>query len=448
MTFDVYDNFVVMYGGCGVTCPLGDTWKFYADTWTQLTPTTSPPARYNAAFSYDLAGDFAFLVGGIGTQGKVLGEMGWAFQVNDWTVGTLTNQFPRTPVPSPRFGASLAYNTTGGYVLLFGGCQFTSFGGCGPLANQADTWEYSNGMWTELCSNCGPSARWDASLVFVLPTSSEGYFLLVGGCPAVSSTCSPAHVLDDVWKFSGTSWVLLTSTPGFGARADASMAFDPSVGAGGGEVVIFGGIGNPPPGGTGVWDNCYRLSLGTGTWSSVTVASGLSGRFGAASTFDTATHDILLFGGEASGGSVDSDTWTFTTGGVWTQVHPTSSPPPLFDESMAYDAFDGYVLLFGGASTGGLLKLANWTFSGSVTWTQIHPAASPGARWGAEMMFDPDAGPNGFTVLFGGSAERNGWVSGTATEAAAGPGLGDTWQYLGEPIPTGTPDWTELSLYG
>jgi len=90
----------------------------------------------------------------------------------------------------------------------------------------------------------------------------------------------------------------------------------------------------------------------------------------------------------------------------------------------AYDPARGVIVIFGGigevvsGSVAGIDALSDtWTFDGR-RWTQRHPAASPGPRWGAVMAFDVAGGR---LLLFGGT-----------TQSAGVPRvLGDTWSWDG-----------------
>jgi hypothetical protein len=105
---------------------------------------------------------------------------------------------------------------------------------------------------------------------------------------------------------------------------------------------------------------------------------------------------------------------------TWAEVSPKFGPSPRWQASMAYDAADGYVLLFGG-SNGSVTSGQTYSYSNG-TWSMLSPIPSPSARSEASMAYDAQ---DGYTLLFGGRAS-NGKV------------LGDTWEYLG-----GT--WTNLT---
>jgi hypothetical protein len=159
---------------------------------------------------------------------------------------------------------------------------------------------------------------------------------------------------------------------------------------------------------------------------------------------------------------------TPTTGLAWTQVFTIGAPPSVVHPRMAYDAADGYVVVWGGEprtrpyldtnstwtfandtwtnrtgtgaapfgygggasmvydSTDGtvLLEATNLSFSGertwayhAGTWTELFPSHQPTPRWYATMAFDPLLNE---TVLFGGLG---------LTPEGGELWLADTWVY-------------------
>ena len=124
------------------------------------------------------------------------------------------------------------------------------------------------------------------------------------------------------------------------------MAFDPAEN----ETILFGG--SPP----NVWgyDN-YTWAYQNGTWVnlSLTTAPPGSGRMGL--VYDVADGYLLAFGGisfETCAQPFPScnSTWVFQSG-HWRML-PTTHTPPLLEDGndyvvgMAYDAKDGYVVLY------------------------------------------------------------------------------------------------------
>jgi len=202
-------------------------------------------------------------------------------------------------------------------------------------------------------------------------------------------------------------------------RLSGEMVFDSHDG----YVLLFGGESFSA--GPLVWQNDTWTFSG-GAWTNVTnPADAPSGRLGAGLADDPADHEVVLFGGSSKQTSYLNDTWTYS-GGVWTNLSPTHSPPRMFWAAMAYDNQTSSVLLFGG-NTGGSPSQAytnqTWEFHAG-TWTNITTVVAPPGRDGATMVYDPaDSG----MLLFGGLGPVN--------------YFNDTWSYSG-----GT--WSQVTTSG
>ncbi|MDG6913209.1 MAG: hypothetical protein JRN35_09055, partial [Nitrososphaerota archaeon] len=141
-------------------------------------------------------------------------------------------------------------------------------------------------------------------------------------------------------------------------------------------------------------------------WTNVSSATSPSPRSSPALAFDAKDGYILLYGGSSPDYSELTDTWTFSSG-AWTELSPPagSAPGPAGSNSLAYDWADGYCVLFQG-STG-----ETWTFQHG-SWSELN-ITGPSARWGAAFAADDSTGS---LLLFGGR-------SGASTMDE------DTWEY-------------------
>jgi hypothetical protein len=119
-------------------------------------------------------------------------------------------------------------------------------------------------------------------------------------------------------------------------------------------------------------------------------------RWLASIAYDAKDGYAVLFGGNEYSANF-GDTWKFVND-KWTNITTTPSPSVRSFASMAYDAHDGYVVLFGGGGASGNLLADTWKFVGGV-WKNITPSVSPSPRDGAGMAYDTDLGE---LVLFGG----------------------------------------------
>ncbi|MFC2052645.1 kelch repeat-containing protein, partial [Chloroflexota bacterium] len=218
IVFDSNRDKVVLFGSWNGSTHLGDTWEYdgTSQTWTEVTPVTSPPARSSHAIVFD------------SNRGKVVLFGGWNGSTNlddtweyDGTSQTWTEVTP-TSSPSARSSHAIVFDSNRGKVVLFGGWNGST--------NLDDTWEYdgTSQTWTEVTPTSSPSARYAHAMVF---DSSRGKIVLFNGFDGTW--------LGDSWEYDGTNntWtdiIPVTSPP---ARISHAMVFDNSRG----KVVLFGG---------------------------------------------------------------------------------------------------------------------------------------------------------------------------------------------------------------
>jgi len=135
-----------------------------------------------------------------------------------------------------------------------------------------------------------------------------------------------------------------------------------------------------------------------GTWRNLSIASAPSPRFGFGLAYDAEDGYVVLFGGSSQTTSFLSDTWTYS-GGVWTNITKPTAPPARFWASMTYDEPDGFVVLFGGLSIGYVDMNDTWKFVGG-DWSQLSAPTHPSARDGSAIAsFNPAQNQ---VILFGG----------------------------------------------
>jgi len=253
-----------------------------------------------------------------------------------------------------------------------------------------------------------------------LPSRWSRLRLALTALLCMGSVCTPA--LAQVTQLP--SWVERSPATSPRGRSFATMAYDTATG----NMVLFGGTNCSGA-------NCILDSLLSDTWvwngSTWTEESPTNyppARDAATMAYDAAAGNMVLFGGEVSGAgpnNVVGDTWVWN-GSAWTEAS-TTGPPARDSATMAYDAATGNMVLFGGATTTGTNLCETclndtWVWNGN-SWTEEFPAASPPARIDASMAYDAATGN---VVLFGG-VDASG---GTFVD------LDDTWVWNGS-------TWTE-----
>jgi hypothetical protein len=138
--------------------------------------------------------------------------------------------------------------------------------------------------------------------------------------------------------------------------------------------------------------------------------------------YDAADGYVLLFGGQNST-SYLGDTWNFTQGN-WTRLNVSTAPSNRSEASMVYDSGDGYVLLFGGTSGTRKAWGDTWSFKGGSWFNATGPAGpGPSPRFGASIVDDV---ADGFVLLLGGESPTGALLTDAWTFH------GGRWAYLGD----------------
>ncbi|HEY6239034.1 MAG TPA: hypothetical protein VIZ68_07620, partial [Thermoplasmata archaeon] len=297
MAYDPTDGYLLLFGGYGnaSTTPDGDTWSYANGHWAQLSPTSSPSARYASMMAWDAQDGYMVLFGGYDSSTATAYNDTWTFVGGQWA--------PLNPVTSPptRWRGSMANDPVDGYVVLFGGTDSTT------LKLYKDTWSFSAGAWTDLTSTVtgNPPVKLRQEMVW---DSADQYIVMFGGCTSVACTGSGTGQTDTL-TYVNKTWTLLSPAIKPSGRAYEGITYDVSQG----YVLMFGGV---------------------------------------AYATNTATHD----------------TWEFLNG-TWTDLSSQFSTYPVTRsfESLAYDGHDGYSLLFGGQNPA-IATFYNdtWAFGPSV----------------------------------------------------------------------------------
>ncbi|MFZ1022796.1 MAG: PKD domain-containing protein [Thermoplasmata archaeon] len=152
-----------------------------------------------------------------------------------------------------------------------------------------------------------------------------------------------------------------------------------------------------------VWENLTKLAN-----------AGPSGRLGAAMAWDASDGYVLLFGGESVTEVAVGDTWTYLNG-VWTNetANVTGAPPAIVGGAMAFDPSSGKIVLFGGWNRTEVSQNYTYTYHAGA-WTNITTIAGtpPSGRIFPTLMTDST---DGQLILFGGRGPSGNWLRDTWT---------------------------------
>ena len=198
-------------------------------------------------------------------------------------------------------------------------------------------------------------------------------------------------------------------------RWGAQIADDPAKGF----TLLFGGSGGHITQNGVEYGDTWTYE--SGVWTDITPATCTNSTcpdartYGGMAYYDHAGQEYLvMFGGEYVGtdGAFLEDTWIFN--GSWRNVTPDplvpyqNSPPALHYTSMAWDAADGYAVLYGGCtrigcSLSSILSDQTWAFEGVVDgaahWVNLTSSIHPPRLDSPGLTFDA---ADGYLLLFGG----------------------------------------------
>jgi hypothetical protein len=289
MAYDPVDQYVVLFGGDNESTSnaYSDTWTFAGGTWTELSPSTSPPARYAGGMTWDAADGYLLLFGGHDYPSGVDYGDTWTF-----VHGTWTELFP-TSAPAPRWRFAMAYDFTDRYVVLYGGTD-------NGTTYYADTWTFVGGNWTDISKlvSGSPPLRYRATMAW---DPLGGYLVLFGGC--TSSACTTPD--QSTWTYLNLTWTPLSPSTKPAGRLYFGFTYDSVIGG----IVLFGGSTNSAESTTG--QDTWVFSDGNWTQITSSVGTAPSDRGFMMMAFDGADNYTLLFGGASSGTTVVplGDTW-------------------------------------------------------------------------------------------------------------------------------------------
>ncbi|MFH1833496.1 MAG: kelch repeat-containing protein, partial [bacterium] len=238
-----------------------------SNVWTNLNPSgPTPAARVGHSMVYDSAQGRVILFGGVDNSDAIAGDLlndTWAY---DPSTNTWTELAPAGPLPAPRYGQAMVYDSAQGKVIMFGGID--AFGSSlSTVSFLNDTWAYDpiTNTWTDLA----PPTTKPGMITVPIPRvtarqmvydSAQGKVILFGGFRSSFS------FLGDTWAYdpSANTWTGLGPSGALpSARALGSMAYDPVTA----KTLLFGGMWGFAPF-LAVGDT-FAYDSGVSTWSNL-----------------------------------------------------------------------------------------------------------------------------------------------------------------------------------
>lgn len=182
LAYDAESDRVILFGGVMPAVPvlnlimsvqygekLDGTWAydFNSDTWTEMEPSESPPARCSFPMAYDVESDRVILYGGVFEAGAEKDRHVWAYDYNSNTWEQL-GAVEGIPLAEGR----MAYDVESDRIVLYGGGAI-SRGGSGTWA-----YDYNTDTWTKMTPEREPGKLVWHAMTYV---DSLDRILLFGG---------------------------------------------------------------------------------------------------------------------------------------------------------------------------------------------------------------------------------------------------------------------------
>jgi hypothetical protein len=401
--------------------------------WTEVLPEANPRSRYLHAMAYDTTRGVVVMFGG---HGGTVGPT----DTLEYSEGAWTQMHPVHEPGDIRFH-QMAYDPIRQKTVMFDG---------------SNTWVWDGNDWTQLTPDHNPPGRYGHMMTY---DSANGKVLLFGGADDIS-------LLNDTWVWDGNDWTELhPATPPL-ARSQAGMAYDSAEGV----AILYGGthggtdtwkwdgsnwtelatMGAPGPrqadnlvydevankvflfGGNSIQDGLWEWDYSSSTWLEIPTVGGPGARSYTAMVYDNNRNISVLFGGLTD--HTLKDTWELDgVSGVWTETSIPYSPPAM-DGKFVYDSQRHQAVLFGGRTSccgRGISIGQTWIWnSQTLSWQRPDLDLEPPNREGHVMSYDS---ARGRTVLFGGYR-----TSGV---------VNDTWEWNGEEWTPVVPNTSPPSLY-
>jgi hypothetical protein len=445
------NRMIVFAGGTGFPGPcVNELWvlknpnQVGTPAWSQLTPTgTLPPPREGHTAIYDSKNNIMVIFGGTDCAGNYYNDV-WILTNADGSTGT-PSWTQATPAggPSARTQSTAIYDSVNNVMTLFGGATAdkTAFKDVWTLSN-------ANGLggtpaWTQLMpSGTGPVARSAHSAFYDL---ANNRMVIHGGMTGGGGVKNDTWILTNANGIGGSAWSQLKPAVAGPYRASHTMIYDPVSN----DMVIFGGDSQLAK--TFTDDHVLILTAANGlTPGAAWTQNGPAPRDHTSAVYDSATDQMIAFGGELGGGAGPvNDVWSeqqvvadgqasqVTTN--WVQLFPTGTAPSArFGHSSFYDSASNRMIVFAGATTSTNCLNDLWALDdansahGTPAWLSlISSGAAPLPRMSHSSAYDPTSNA---LILFGGTNCAGGYFS-------------DVW-VLSNANGSGTPTWAQLTPSG
>ncbi|MFQ5456496.1 MAG: kelch repeat-containing protein [Nitrospirota bacterium] len=314
------------------------------------------------------------------------------------SLNTEANSWIKSPLPvhpEKRYDHAMVYDSKQDIIVLFGGSDEEN--------KLGDTWVYNlfTDEWTKMNSSTSPPARQSHAMVY---DDINEKVILYGGYG------SGNKILQDIWTydFITDEWIEISGSSLPEERIASSFIYNSSDGV----SLLFGGINF-----SGYLGDTWIYDLASDKWEEYKVYPFPSPREYAMMAYSPSDNIAILFGGNASGNSLN-DIWKFNIETkMWDALVPSNSRPEARNKGKLVYSNNGSMILFGGINNEGLLLNDTWTYNiYSNIWKKESSSSSPLKRMGHDMVSTDDG-----IIMFGGITYHS--------KSKTYEILDDTWEY-------------------
>lgn len=357
----------------------------------------NPSPRSHSRMAWDADAGELILFGGasafdVGTSQAYDSNETWA-----WTGARWVQRYP-AHVPPARTGHHMAYDSTRGRIVMFGGRQTVGTPN-GAIRTLNDTWVYDNGDWSEVVTPNAPPARQLGAMAY---DPLRDRVVLYGGT-SVAANGLDATLVSDTWEFDGTTWTKVGDEAVKFGRP--TMVYD----AARAQMIMLASDAEIKP-------RQYRLDTITKTWVELKPAALPACANDAALVYQEHNRRILLAGGicTAADGFLDKNwEWDGTT---WTELKTATSIARVTALALAYDPLRQTTVHYGGIDALDTLPRSDTIILRNGNWGVTSLLTRPGPR----SLFAFTSDPINQTI----------WLTGGVSEFNSNY-LSDFWGYRG-----------------
>lgn len=311
----------------------------YEGTWTQMSPTLSPPLRGDACFVYDSESDVSILCFGSTGEGGIRYNDTWAYDVDS---DSWSNMSPAV-APPVRLACQYAYDSGSDKIILFSG-----FYGSGNHHNDTWSYDYNTNIWANLSPAVMPIPRRYGGMAYDAESDRTILFggIQYGGGP-----------IGDTWAYdyNTNSWENMNPSWSPSSRFGPAMTYDSESD----RIIMFGG--NYPD----IFTDTWAYNYNNNTWENMNPSTHPDAVPGAI-VYNAEEDLCMTFGGAVNFAETQfsNETWAYDyDGNEWNEVTVDLAPEPRSRALLVHDSDSNVTLLHGGMGPGRWDNLLNDTWS-------------------------------------------------------------------------------------